>query len=193
MSLQEEKERFISLAKTIDRPGLIQLLDYLETETDFYTGPASTAFHGAEEGGLLVHSLAVYDSLMTLRQAFSQELEQESACLCALFHDLCKANFYRKGFRYRKNETTGQWEKVEVYEIDDQLPLGHGEKSVMLLQKFIPLTEEEMLAIRWHMGGFDDTARSYAGGQSLSGAMKRYALVPALHMADMATCYFAGK
>ena len=140
-----------------------------------------------------MHSLAVYDSLMTLRQAFSQELEQESACLCALFHDLCKANFYRKGFRNRKNETTGQWEKVEVYEIDDQLPLGHGEKSVMLLQKFIPLTEEEMLAIRWHMGGFDDTARSYAGGQSLSGAMKRYALVPALHMADMATCYFAGK
>ena len=53
--------------------------------------------------------------------------------------------------------------------------------------------EEEMLAIRWHMGGFDDTARSYAGGQSLSGAMKRYSLVPALHMADMATCYFAGK
>ena len=65
MSLQEEKERFISLAKTIDRPGLIQLLDYLETETDFYTAPASTAFHGAEEGGLLVHSLAVYDSQMT--------------------------------------------------------------------------------------------------------------------------------
>lgn len=192
-AVAEDKARFLDLARTIDRPGMAQLLDYLETQTDFFTAPASATYHGAEEGGLLAHSLAVHDSLLTVLGSFHQEADAESALLCALFHDLCKANFYRKGFRNRKNEATGQWEKVEVYEIEDQFPLGHGEKSVMLLQRFIPLTDEEMLAIRWHMGGFDDTARSYAGGQSLSAAMKRSALVAALHIADLATCYFVGK
>lgn len=185
-------ERFETLLKMVERPGIENLLFYIKNETDFFTAPASTLHHGACEGGLLEHSLAVYDNMVVLMDTFFEKYDIQSVIISALMHDICKANFYRQGFRNKKNDQTGQWEKVAVYEIHDQLPLGHGEKSVMMLQKYISLTVDEMMAIRWHMGGFDDSARGYAGMQCLSNAMKTYPLVVALHMADMATCYFNG-
>lgn len=186
-------ERFVALLGQVERPGMDNLLSYLSNETDFFTAPASATYHGAYEGGLLDHSLAVYDNLVVLANTFFASYDNQSLIVCALLHDVCKANFYRRGYRNKKNENTGQWEKVEVYEIDDKLPLGHGEKSVMVLQRYIQLTIDEMMAIRWHMGGFDDSARGYAGAQCLSNAMRNHPLLVALHMADMATCYFTGK
>ena len=190
--MNPDQERFINLLKQVERPGIENLLLYLLNETDFYTAPASTRHDGAAEGGLLRVSWTVHDNGVVLMDPFCAKYDAQSVILCALLHDVCKANFYCKRFRNKKNEQTGQWEKVEVYEIHDQLPLGHGEKSVMILQKYIQLTVDEIMAIRWHMGGFDDSARGYAGMQCLSNAMKTYPLVVALHMADMATCYFNG-
>lgn len=187
------KDEFIQLLKSVQRAGINNLLSYLQTKTDFFSAPASTTHHGAKDGGLLEHSLAVYHNAVKIIETFSRKHNPESLIICALLHDVCKANFYRKGFRNRKNETTGQWEKIEIYEIDDHFPIGHGEKSVILLQKFIMLTDEEMMAIRWHMGGFDDSARGYGGAQALANSMKRYPLVVALQMADLATCYFDEK
>ncbi|MDU2065118.1 MAG: HD domain-containing protein [Sporomusaceae bacterium] len=188
------KERFISLLQQVERNGIEEFIAYLEQDTDFFSAPASAYHHGNYMGGLVDHSVAVYDNLVKIIETFdlSQRYDKETLILSALLHDLCKANFYRKVLRNRKNEKTGQWEKVEIYEINDQFPIGHGEKSVILLSRYIALTEDEMLAIRWHMGGFDDAARAYTGGQSLSKAMKSTPLVAALHMADMATCYFKG-
>ncbi|MPM60215.1 hypothetical protein SDC9_107066 [bioreactor metagenome] len=187
------QEKFIELLKQVERPGIDNLCSYMMKDTDFFVAPASATYHGACEGGLLDHSLAVYDNLLVLANAFFESYDHQSLIVCALLHDICKTNFYRRGYRNRKNEQTGQWEKIEVYEIDDKLPLGHGEKSVMILQRFIQLTVDETMAIRWHMGGFDDAARGYAGAQCLSNAMKNHPLLVALHMADMATCYFTGK
>lgn len=186
------RERYIGLLSSTQRPGIWQLITYLEKETDFFTAPASTKYHGACQGGLLDHSLAVYDNLLKMTKLYSLNCAADSLVICALLHDLCKANFYRQGIRNRKNVNTGKWEQVEVYEINDQMPLGHGEKSVMIAQQYISLTPEEMLAIRWHMGGFDVTAAG-VGGRSLSLAMSCYPLVAALHMADLATCYFDQK
>ena len=39
------------------------------------------------------------------------------------------------------------------------LPYGHGEKSVYLIERFMRLKTDEAIAIRWHMGGFDDAVR----------------------------------
>ncbi len=188
------KERFISLLKEINRNGIDELIAFLYQDTDFFVAPASAYHHGNYMGGLVDHSLAVYDNLVKIVNVFglSDRYSDETVLVTSLLHDLCKANFYRKVLRNRKNEKTGQWEKVEIYEINDQFPIGHGEKSVILLGRYLALTDEEMLAIRWHMGGFDDAARAYTGGQSLSKAMKTSPLVAALHMADMATCYFEG-
>lgn len=174
----------------IKRPGIDDLIDYLQGGTDFYSAPASTRFHGAEPGGLVRHSMEVYRQLNDIMQMYQDVLDNpidhDTTLICGLLHDVCKANFYKAGTRNVKNEQTGQWEKVPCYTIDDEMPLGHGEKSVIILQQFISLKKEEVLAIRWHMGGFDDAARSYAGGMSMGKAADDCKLVTLLQMADMA-------
>ena len=56
------KEKFIELLKSTNRPGIEDLISFLE-KTDFFTAPASTRFHGSFEGGLVEHSLKVYEIL----------------------------------------------------------------------------------------------------------------------------------
>ncbi|MDF2563759.1 MAG: hydrolase [Massilibacillus sp.] len=186
------KQRFLELLLSVVRRGIPKLPNYIENETDFFTAPASSQYHGAYAGGLVEHSLAVYENLVKVCSTFNIEVDNDSLIICGLLHDLCKANFYTVDFRNKKNEF-GVWEKVPFYKIDDQLPFGHGEKSVMIIQKFIQLKDEEIAAIRWHMGSYDDAAKSYGGGQSLSAAMGKWKLVLALQMADMAACYFDNK
>ena len=188
------KKRCLDLLRSTERENMESLIEYLENRTDYFIAPASTQFHGAYEGGLVDHSLAVYDNLIKMTQTFGIEARADSMIIIALLHDLCKTNFYKKGFRNRKNETTGQWEKVEVYEIDDQMPLGHSEKSIIIIQQFIKLTKDETLSIRWHMGAFDDAVQGgYSGMKALSSAFQKCPLAAAMHMADMSTSYFDGK
>lgn len=184
------KEKFIDLLKETERPGLSDLLLFLEG-SDFYRAPASTQHHGACEGGLLAHSIAVHSNLLLVMETFMDDYDPEKAAIVALLHDICKANFYSAEMRNKKID--GRWESVPVYVISDQIPLGHGEKSVILLQQFIPLKFDEIMAIRWHMGGWDDSAKSFGGQQSQSAAMKKYPLITALHMADLAATYFDNK
>ena len=118
----------------------------------------------------------------------------ESKIIVALLHDLCKVNTYKIGSKNVKNEETGKWEKQPYYFVEDEVPLGHSEKSVILLQAFIRPTIEEIMAIRWHMGGYDDAARGgWGGSASLSTAQKKYPLAVALHLADMAASYLVEK
>ena len=86
-----------------------------------------------------------------------------------------------------KNEQTGQWEKQPFYTVNDQLPYGHGEKSVYIISGFMRLSREEAMAIRWHMGGFDDSVK--VGSFALSGAFERYPLAVHLHVADLQATY----
>lgn len=183
------KNRFIDLLRITGRPRIDKLISYLEDETDFFVAPASTKYHGACEGGLLAHSLAVYEQLGKVMKLNNLKCEYESVIITALLHDVCKANFYEAATRNVKNEKTGFWEKVPCIIINDKLPLGHGEKSVIILQQYIDLTIDEIMAIRWHMAGFDDAGRQYGGGQALSTAMSQYPLICALHMADLAANY----
>ena len=131
------KEIFIeTYNKNIHRPGAEKLLAWLEG-TDFFTAPASTRFHAAYEGGLLDHSLNVYNVLIS--KHFNPETDDlESYTIVSLLHDLCKAGFYKTELRNRKNDR-GEWEKVPVYAVDDQFPYGHGEKSVFLIERFMRL------------------------------------------------------
>ena len=140
----------------VSRPGSEKLLAWLDT-TDFFRAPASTRFHGACESGLVMHSLNVYHALR--ERYFEEGDSEETFAICGLLHDLCKANFYKPGTRNVKNEVTGQWEKVPSYSIEDAFPYGHGEKSVYLIERFMRLRTAEAVAIRWHMGGFDDSVR----------------------------------
>ena len=172
------------------------LIDFLN-KTDFFEAPASTKFHGCYKGGLLEHSIKVYEILKNKTE------DSDTVKIVALLHDVCKANFYKVDYRNAKN-AQGIWEKVPYYTIDDtipyghgeksvmtyqvdeQLPLGHGEKSVMMISEFIKLTPEERYAIRWHMG-FTEPKELYS---TIGAAYKKYPLALLIHEADLEATYF---
>ena len=183
------REEFCGIwRREVTRPGADKLLEWLST-TDFFKAPASTRFHGACEEGLVMHSLNVYHALMD--RFFEEGDNPESMAICGLLHDLCKANYYKTGSRNVKNEATGQWEKVPIFMVEDQFPYGHGEKSVYLIERFIRLKPAEAVAIRWHMGGFDDAARG--GCRAISEAYDAYPLAVKLHLADLTATYLMEK
>lgn len=192
--MDKSKEQFYKLLLSVtSRKNEVQnIYEFLE-KTDFFTTPASTRFHGAYEGGLVKHSLETYQHLKNLYALYQARLlnpiSDDSLIITALLHDICKINFYKSGTKNVKNEATGVWEKQQHYFIEDQIPLGHGEKSVIILQQYIKLTADEIYAIRWHMGGFDDTGKSYGGGMALGIAMDKCPLLALLHMADLAANY----
>ena len=184
------KQKFIEYYQAnIHREGADRLLEWLQT-TDFFTAPASTRYHCACPSGLVQHSVNVYEVMM--EKHFDPETDSaESFALCALLHDVCKAQFYKISTRNVKNEKTGQWEKVPYYTIEDAFPYGHGEKSVFLIERFVRLKPAEATAIRWHMGGFDDTARG--GNFSISVAYDKYPIAVKLHLADLEATYLREK
>ena len=183
MSYQDE---FLEIYRSkISREGSVPLLEWLQ-KTDFFTAPASSKYHCACRGGLVQHSVSVYHTMM--EKHFEQGKDsEESFAICALLHDVCKAQFYKEGFRNVKNDETGQWEKKSVYFVEDSFPYGHGEKSVFLIERFLRLKTSEAVAIRWHMGGFDDAARG--GSFAVSQAYERYPLAVKLHRADLESTY----
>ena len=182
MTNQEEFRDIFT--RCVTRKGADKLLAWLE-QGDFFTAPASTRYHLAEDGGLCAHSLHVYKRLDMLVKAEGLEVSDESVALCGLLHDLCKAGFYKK--EMRNSKIGGVWKEVPYFTIDDQFPYGHGEKSVFLIERFLRLTTEEALAIRWHMGGFDDAARG--GCSAISVAYGQCPLADCLHIADMEATY----
>lgn len=173
----------------IHREGADQLLAWLLT-TDFFTAPASTRYHCACPQGLVMHSINVFE-VMKEKHFDPENDNMESFALCALLHDICKAQFYKIGTRNVKNEQTGQWEKVPFYQIEDAFPYGHGEKSVYLIERFVRLRPAEATAIRWHMGGFDDAAKG--GNFSISQAYDKYPIAVKLHLADLEATYLREK
>lgn len=178
--------KFTNMLLSTKRKGMEDFIIYLTSETDFFEAPASSNNHGNYKGGLIEHSLTVHENLVKILGLFNMKIEPETVIITSLLHDLCKANFYKVDSRNVKN-AKGQWEKVPYFSIDDETPLGHGEKSALILQRYISLSMEELMAIRWHMAGFDDAAKNYSGGLSLNNAMNKYPLIAAIHMADLAS------
>ena len=193
-----DRERFVNIWRTeVKREGADRLLEWLcSPSCDFFTAPASTRFHGSVRGGLCAHSLNVYDCLCdymthsdmgkSLRDRSGEAYTRESLAITALLHDLCKVNFYRETTRNVKKN--GVWETVPYYSIEDDLPYGHGEKSVFLIERKMRLKLEEAMAIRWHMGGFDE-----GGGYTMSDAYNKYPLAVKLHLSDLESTYLREK
>ena len=179
------KKEIIELLKSTNREGIENLIDFLENKSDFFKAPASTRFHGCFEGGLCKHSYQVYEIYKEKIENSGLEMPTDSIIIAALLHDVCKVNFYKVDYRNAKN-AQGEWEKVPYYMVNDTIPYGHGEKSVMMISEFIKLTNEEKYAIRWHMG-FTEPKESYA---TLGEAYKKYPSALLLHEADLEATYF---
>ena len=185
---QGKIEEFKKLLLSTGREGINKLMDFI-VKSDFFTAPASTKYHGSYEGGLLEHSLNVYNRLhekMTEDPIWIQVAEkkgytEENYIICALLHDICKTYYYTTEMRNKKDEN-GKWIQVPFYTVDDKIPLGHGSKSVFMIEEYIRLKPCERYAVRWHMGAYDVTpTESYTLGY----AMELHPLVLALYEADM--------
>ena len=187
-----KKEEFIKIFKeNITREGADKLLEYLESpQSDFFYAPASTRFHGSYEGGLLEHSINVYYCLKDylsrerVKETYNLSYTDESIAIVSLLHDLCKVNCYVKGTRNVKDKA-GVWQQVPTYEYADDMPYGHGEKSVYIISGFMKLSREEAFAIRYHMGFSGAEPQSNVGS-----AFEKYPLSFALSTADMEATYF---
>lgn len=187
-----KKDEFIKLyEEKIQRPGADKLLSWLCSEnSDFFTAPSSTRFHGSHEGGLLEHSLNVYECLKDYlsrprtKALYGMDYSEETIAIVSLLHDLCKVNFYAVDYRNAKNEK-GIWEKVPYYTIRDALPYGHGEKSVYIISGFMRLSREEAFAIRYHMGFSGNEDKNQVGQ-----ALEKFPLALALNVADMEASYY---
>ena len=187
------KERFIEVYKKyIHREGSDKLLEYLMSHSsDFFDAPASARYHGNYDGGLVEHSLNVYDCLKDylertrVKTTYGLNYNDESIAIVALLHDLCKINCHKKGTRNVKEN--GQWKQVPTFEYNDTLPYGHGEKSVYMISGYMRLTREEAFAIRYHMGfsGSEDA-------RNVGAAFEMFPLAFALSTADMEATYFIG-
>lgn len=193
--IQQNREQFIGLChEHIHREGLEQMLAYLD-KTDFYNAPSSTTFHLNEAGGLCKHSMNVFDTLCRLYEhvakphlkeentPFSEEIPMESLAIAALFHDICKIRTYQPKERWKKDEN-GRWMSYPGYEVKDEFPFGHGEKSCLMLSWYMRLKPEEMLAIRWHMGMYDMGENGSAQRRSFYAAAEKSLLVCLLQSAD---------
>ena len=182
------KERFLEIYnEKITREGADKLLDFLLNGSDFFTAPASTRYHGAHEGGLVEHSLNVYDCLKDmvgrLKDRYGIEYSDESIAIAGLLHDICKVNFYKTSYRNVKDET-GRWQSVPYYTIEDTLPYGHGEKSAYIVSAYMRLTRDEAFAIRYHMGfsGTEDPG-------NVGRALEMFPLAYATCCADMEAAF----
>lgn len=211
---QAEIKKFEELLLKVDRPGINDILAYIRA-SDFYTAPASTKYHSNFMGGLLHHSLQVFECLdkkssgdkynIWRELMDTDKVPLESIIVVALLHDICKTHYYTTEFRNQKSydpekvaaaelrqvkkDSNGSfiWETVPAYTVEDKIPYGHGEKSVMMIENYIRLTPSERYAIRWHMG-FTEPKELYG---TLSEAIKKYPLILATMEADLEATYIA--
>ena len=191
-------ERFERLLRSTKRDGIEGLISFIQ-KSDFYTAPASTRYHSCHEGGLLEHSLNVYDRFVA---KFNDDLwaekvtiGEDSLIIIALLHDLTKCYFYGSELKNKKeysdtgkkSDSNGRydWVTVPAYTVDDKFPMGHGEKSMYLASRYIRLSHTEAMAIRWHML-WTEPKEQY---NTIGNAIKLYPIILALHEADMESTY----
>lgn len=185
------KEEFIELLRSTNREGVEDLLEGLEN-MGFFTAPASANHHLNTEGGLVRHSLntckaalMVWEGMTAIEPSLSKEVERDSVIIASLLHDVCKSDIYSRTVK-KKKTAIGTWEDNEGYKVSyKNFPMGHGEKSVILLLcNGIALSDDEMLAIRWHMGAWGINMNSYEDQRCFDTSQKLYPLVTIIQVAD---------
>ena len=185
------KQQFIQLLRSTNRQGIENVINWLE-ESNFFTAPASTMFHGNYPGGLLEHSMnvaimahEVHEMLCKHKPELADQVTRDNIIIAALLHDICKANIYQTVTKYRKDQNNA-WETYDTYSVDySEFPVGHGEKSVIrLLQLGLQLTNDEILAIRWHMTAWELPFQSGEAKANLNAAKNQCPLLTIIQTAD---------
>ena len=181
--IQKNWETYVELLRSTKREGIEDLIAWID-KSDFKLAPASTKYHNDFRGGLLAHSLNVYYIMYDFINYITYfNIPADSIIIASLLHDICKVYFYKVEMGNSKNEQTGQWEKVPYYTVKDRFPIGHGEKSIIIVQKYIKLTAVEVAMIRNHMGFCRDNE------MDVSNLFSMYPESLLLHFADQLATY----
>lgn len=168
MNKKQRIESYLAFMNSCADVISVEALD----ELGFFTAPASTKYHGAYEGGLFDHSLATAQALTDLTERLGLTWKtQQSARIVGMYHDLCKCD------NYVKDIETGKY----IYNPEIIIP-GHGDKSVIIIQKYMELTDEEIACIRWHMGAYEKDPKMW---DYYGRAIEKYPNVLYTHTADM--------
>lgn len=184
------RDEIIELLKSTGREGIDDVIDFLD-ESGFFTAPASASKHLCVEGGLAQHSLntcraalLLWEHLEEIEPSLHSEVKRESVIIASLLHDVCKTDIYKRAVK--KHKVMGVWEDTEGYKVSyKNFPMGHGEKSVILLLcAGLEMYDDEMLAIRWHMGAWGINLNSFEDTKSYDVANKQYPLVGIIQCAD---------
>lgn len=154
LELNKIKEKVVNRLKSIHREGMEELIMFLIDGSDYFIAPASTKYHNNFRSGLMLHCDYLVEAMLKKNKLYNLGLSEETIYITGYLHDLCKTNFYKEAYKIEKHPITGAWSSVHSYECEDELPLGHGEKSLSIVQDYIRLTNDEKMMIRWHMGVF---------------------------------------
>lgn len=182
LDLNKLWEIYKSLLLSTNRKGIKDLIDWLDN-SDFKVAPASSRYHNCFEGGLLAHSINVYNECIKQKDLIRLfNIPIDSIIIASLLHDICKVNYYKTEMRNVK--VNGQWVQQPFYIVEDMFPIGHAEKSIIIAQNFIKLNEVEIAMIRGHMGGF--VSDQYFNVSALN---NKYPEAIILQHADMVATY----
>ncbi len=194
--IKEMRDKFEARLRSTQREGVDDCLAELDN-LGFFSAPASRKYHLNYDGGLMEHSMNVCnvalrlrDDMIALDPTVKSSLPEDSVIIASLLHDTCKADLYKPTVT-RQRMPDGSYNDVPGYDIvDGNFPLGHGEKSVVvLLLAGLALTNDEMLAIRWHMGPWDLAFDSPGARASIDAARKSCPLCSLIESADtLAAC-----
>ena len=191
MDTKKNQQEFEALLRSTGREGIEYVIEDLEKD-GFFEAPASSGHHLNIQGGLCQHSLNVckaglmiWEGLKTLYPSGVNNVKRKNVIIATLLHDVCKTDIYKRTVKKRKNKL-GQWEDSEGYRVSyKDFPMGHGEKSViMLLCSGLELHDDEMLAIRWHMGAWGINMNSYEDQRNYDTARQKYPLCCIIQSAD---------
>jgi len=188
--MKNRREEFKKRLVGTNREGVDKLFEYLDMGTDFFTAPASSSYHNNVDHGLVDHSLNVADKMIELNESQGLEIPIESIELAGLLHDVCKANYYKKDERWFKDDNN-KWQSYNGYVVDEQIPLGHGDKSIIVVNRFIQLSIPEMAAMRFHMGAYElGTQMQFDLKNQYFECVKRYPIVTLIQVADLLSARF---
>lgn len=156
IDIEGNYETFKHMLLETQRDGIASFLLWLDT-TDFKTAPASSRFHCSFMGGLCVHSMNVVNYATIISKSLDEKIPEDSIVIAAALHDLCKTNFYKIGKVWDKEykDKFNKWREKEAWVVEEDFPVGHGEKSLALAMRYLSLTKAEGAAIRWHMSSWE--------------------------------------
>lgn len=208
-NIDANKHRFIELLSSITREGarIKELIEYLNC-TDFFTAPASAAYHMSCKGGLCQHSLNVYDNMIKLYCTVNNSTDvdkstYDSIKIMSLLHDVSKIGTYKETFRNEKvyspqgekSDNGGRYDWVSVpgykkRDAKERFIYGNHEQNAEYITRcYIPLTLEESSGILHHMGGMSwDSAKDAIGE-----VYTEFPLALLLYMSDMLSTYISEK